>query len=165
MMYNAAQLLQGVIPQAGIRLRCNILGKIPQRLAGEQPAQVYRHQHLYRTTAPAARYFFSLQVQNRLHHGGAQQLRYRHTVFLGLCFQLGGWHHQRGQVQVAIRFRCSTQVVGGRLFAAGLHPARVLLEAILQLLLTGRVQAAQHAISRWDLYSIPAAQVLRQQSL
>ena len=35
MMYNAAQLLQGVIPQAGIRLRCNILGKIPQRLAGE----------------------------------------------------------------------------------------------------------------------------------
>ena len=128
------QLLKTARPQPRIDLRGDIGRKVPQRFAGKQLSQIYRQQHLHRLAVAGIGHLLRLQVQNSLHHGGAQQLRHGHAVVFGAGTQLICRHHQRHQVLVAICLRRAGQVPGRGLGAAAGHISSIPGKAVLQLL-------------------------------
>ena len=163
MVHQLAQLVEGAVPHAGVDLRGDIGREVPQRGAGEQGAEVHRQQHLHRFPGGAAGDFLRLEVQNGLHHGGAQQLRDGDAEALGTAAELVRRDHHGDEILEAVRLRRAAEVVGGGLLAAGLHIPGIASEAVLHLLRRGFFQPTQHALLRRDDQPILLAQILRQQ--
>ena len=162
-VHGGADLGEGIVPGAGVDLRGDIRGKVPQAAAGEQSPQVHRQQHLHRLAAAAPGHLLRLQVGDGLHHGGAQQLRHGYAILPGTGADPVHRHHHGHQVLIPVLFRGAAEVIGGALRPAGGNVPGIAQEAVLQLLRTGLLQAAQHTLFRRDADAVFLAQILRRQ--
>ena len=164
-MDDPANFRKGIVAQSRVDLRRDIGCEIPHRPAREQSAQIDRQQNFNGLAPHAARNLLRLQVADGLHHNGSDKLRYADAKFL--CFFLHSGHrqHERGKVQEAVRLRCSAQMIGRLLGAAGRDIARVAQEAVLQFLRVRVLQTAQNAVSSGDIDFIFLAQIFCNQRL
>ena len=163
MVHDGTDFLEGVFPQPGVYLRRDIGGEVAQGAAGKEIPQIYRQQHLHRFAPPALGHLFRLQIQNGLHHGGAQQFRHGDAVGMGAVQQRCRRHHHGHQILEAVFFRRAGQVIGGGLPAACLHIPGVAQEAVFQFLGRRFLQPAQHPLLRRDGQAVFPAEVLGQQ--